>query len=147
MKDLAHSLWSIEKHGLPDGISTHWSIHDYESELNSPLSKQWLHGHDAFVLFREIAVASGNIQEIEIMHLAVKDKFQGNGRSMFSLFLKELMSLYPEMNRILLEVSVDNKAAIRLYERFAFKRINLRSAYYRDGSDALVMESLRPFST
>jgi ribosomal-protein-alanine N-acetyltransferase len=41
---------------------------------------------------------------------------------------------------IFLEVSVYNHAAIRLYERFGFKNVGHRKAYYTDGSDAHVMK-------
>lgn len=42
--------------------------------------------------------------------------------------------------RTLLEVSADNEAALRLYASEGFTEIDRRPAYYRDGSDAVVME-------
>lgn len=44
-------------------------------------------------------------------------------------------------DRILLEVSVDNKPAIGLYKKFNFIEINRRKGYY-NGIDALVMEKV-----
>ena len=44
-------------------------------------------------------------------------------------------------DRILLEVSVDNKPAINLYKKFNFVEINRRKGYY-NGIDALVMEKV-----
>ena len=44
--------------------------------------------------------------------------------------------------RILLEVSSNNQAAINLYDKFGFKTINVRKKYYKDGSDALIMERM-----
>ena len=44
-------------------------------------------------------------------------------------------------DRILLEVSVDNKPAIGLYKKFNFVEINRRKGYY-NGIDALVMEKV-----
>lgn len=38
-----------------------------------------------------------------------------------------------------LEVSVQNHAALALYERFGFKAVVLRKHYYQDGSDAHLM--------
>jgi ribosomal-protein-alanine N-acetyltransferase len=42
-------------------------------------------------------------------------------------------------DRVLLEVSADNAAAIGFYRRTGFTEIDRRRAYYRDGTDALVM--------
>lgn len=42
--------------------------------------------------------------------------------------------------RLLLEVSVDNTAALAMYAAHGFDRIAVRSGYYHDGSDAHVLE-------
>ena len=44
-----------------------------------------------------------------------------------------------EHERILLEVNSNNDSAIRLYQKFGFKEINVRKKYYKDG-DAIIME-------
>jgi ribosomal protein S18 acetylase RimI-like enzyme len=41
---------------------------------------------------------------------------------------------------MLLEVSSENSAALAFYERSGFTEIDRRPRYYRDGSDAIVME-------
>lgn len=38
-----------------------------------------------------------------------------------------------------LEVGVDNVAALALYTRLGFKRVGLRRGYYPDGTDAVLM--------
>lgn len=45
---------------------------------------------------------------------------------------------------IFLEVRASNQKAIALYEKLQFKRINVRKQYYRDGEDAIVMQSPFP---
>ena len=46
--------------------------------------------------------------------------------------------------RMLLEVSAVNVAAVEFYRVHQFVTIDRRTSYYRDGSDALVMERLLP---
>ncbi|MCT4640722.1 MAG: ribosomal protein S18-alanine N-acetyltransferase [Bacteriovoracaceae bacterium] len=42
--------------------------------------------------------------------------------------------------RLFLEVAHDNQAAIGLYRKFGFKRLNTIKKFYRDGKDAYVMQ-------
>lgn len=46
--------------------------------------------------------------------------------------------------RMLLEVSAENPAAIEFYRVHQFVTINRRPAYYRDGTDALIMQRVLP---
>lgn len=46
--------------------------------------------------------------------------------------------------RMLLEVSADNVAAIEFYRAHQFVTIDRRPAYYRDGTDALIMQRPLP---
>lgn len=43
-------------------------------------------------------------------------------------------------SRMLLEVAADNAAAIAFYEASGFTMISRRHGYYRDGTDAIVMQ-------
>lgn len=78
------------------------------------------------------------IDEISIILLYVEStsRKQGVGSSL----LDYLISNTKGGNRILLEVSKDNIAATSLYFKKGFQTINIRKKYYKDGSDALVME-------
>ena len=78
------------------------------------------------------------IDEISIILLYVESssRKQGVGSSL----LEFLISNTKGCNRILLEVSKDNIAATSLYFKKGFQTINTRKKYYKDGSDALVME-------
>lgn len=49
----------------------------------------------------------------------------------------------PGARRILLEVSASNRAGVAFYTAEGFVEISRRPRYYRDGSDALVMERER----
>jgi [ribosomal protein S18]-alanine N-acetyltransferase len=46
------------------------------------------------------------------------------------------------VSRIRLSVRLGNTGAIRLYEGFGYKRIDIWPQYYQDGMDALVFEKL-----
>jgi ribosomal protein S18 acetylase RimI-like enzyme len=46
----------------------------------------------------------------------------------------------PEQGRVLLEVSARNDGALAFYATEGFTEIDRRPAYYRDGSDAVVMQ-------
>ena len=46
------------------------------------------------------------------------------------------------IKRVILEVSVNNDAAIALYKKMGFNCINTRKKYYSDGSDAMIMERI-----
>lgn len=53
---------------------------------------------------------------------------------------RTLLEAVSDGTRMLLEVSAANDAALRFYAAEGFIEIDRRPAYYRDGSDALVME-------
>jgi ribosomal-protein-alanine N-acetyltransferase len=46
-------------------------------------------------------------------------------------------------SRLRLSVRASNEAAIRLYEREGYRRMDLWRSYYNDGEDAIVMEKER----
>lgn len=53
--------------------------------------------------------------------------------------LDDLLGHPGDADRMMLEVSAANDAAIAFYLRRGFTRIDVRPRYYRDGSDALVL--------
>jgi [ribosomal protein S18]-alanine N-acetyltransferase len=53
-----------------------------------------------------------------------------------------LAVVLPEEGRVLLEVSARNEGALAFYAAEGFAEIDRRPAYYRDGSDAVVMEMM-----
>ena len=79
--------------------------------------------------------------EAFVQTIAVAPDAQGHG-----LGARLLEALLDEAarrrhRRVLLEVRADNAPAIRLYERFEFRRSGVRRGYYQpSGADALVME-------
>ena len=77
------------------------------------------------------------IDTIEIELIYVKEEYR---RKNIAISLFNSLN-YRGVIRILLEVSVQNTPAIKLYEKMGFIVINTRKKYY-NGVDALVMEKV-----
>lgn len=81
--------------------------------------------------------------EAEILSVGVAPRFQrrGLGKSLIEGLVRAAQRA--EVRRLFLEVGVDNKAALRLYDKLHFRRVGIRPKYYqRRGEppvDALVL--------
>lgn len=58
--------------------------------------------------------------------------------------LDDLLAHARGADRILLEVSADNRGALAFYAHHGFSKIAVRERYYRDGTDALVLRRVLP---
>lgn len=78
-------------------------------------------------------------QQAHILSFAILEKYRGKGfgRKLILYFINQLKTL--EFTTIKLEVSVENKKAIDLYESLKFKIESKIRKYYQDNSDAYVM--------
>ena len=76
---------------------------------------------------------------IEIVNFNVLENYQNE--HIGSSLLEKLIELgyKKKLKNITLEVRIDNKKAIYLYEKYGFKRVSVRKNYYQ-GIDALLME-------
>ena len=107
--------------------------------------KKFLNNKDKILLFIQdnkvlgFLIIEETVDESSIILLFV-DK-DNRKRKIGSYLLDYFISgLKVSKKRILLEVSSNNTPAINLYKKFGFTTINNRKKYYKDGSDALVME-------
>ncbi len=75
--------------------------------------------------------------ELHISNFAIvaEQRRKGYGQLLLDHILKKF-SAYQEA---FLEVRISNKPAIALYKKNGFEALYVRSAYYEDGEDALVM--------
>ena len=73
------------------------------------------------------------------MNIAVNKKFRRNGFG--TDILSYLINVAKENNKkiLTLEVRADNNPAIKLYEKFDFKKIGIRKRYYNNSIDAIIM--------
>jgi len=79
------------------------------------------------------------IDELHITFIAVHPIHQrkGLGRLLISDLIKRSKSL--QTNRIYLEVKNHNETAKAFYKSMGFKTVGYRSNFYKDGSDALLL--------
>ncbi|MBL9052134.1 MAG: GNAT family N-acetyltransferase [Tabrizicola sp.] len=114
-----------------------WSAADFAGFLGDQLAFLLVEGDAGFLLGRAVA------GEAELLTLAVapEARRRGLGRKLVARFLYQAQ--LRGAGKAFLEVSVENVAAIALYESAGFSRSGLRPGYYRDAagrrSDALVL--------
>ncbi|GBF08496.1 N-terminal acetyltransferase [Aeropyrum pernix] len=75
-----------------------------------------------------------------LVSIAVRPGFRGRGigSKLLSETVRVMKNVY-RVDAIFLEVRVSNMPAIRLYEKFGFRKVRRIKGYYRDGEDAFVM--------
>ncbi|MEO5663733.1 MAG: GNAT family N-acetyltransferase [Nocardioides sp.] len=83
------------------------------------------------------AVSRSIADVVDLQRIGVAAALQRTG--MATALLDELLAHPGEAERMMLEVSAVNLAAIEFYRRNGFAELATRPRYYRDGSDALVM--------
>ena len=125
----------IERALFPDA----WSVETFWSELAGvPETRHYVVAADDGDVVGYAGLFATRHQA-DVQTVAVAPGHQGEGLGAFLL-----RALLDEASRrgcgeVLLEVRVDNPAALTLYKRFGFERISVRRGYYPGGVDGLVM--------
>lgn len=120
-----------------------WSAARLTGVLDHPCGEGWLlRRTDSPPLAHLLALVVAD--EAEILTIAVDPDHQrqGHGRGLLGQVLTAWWRR--GVQRVVLEVRVDNRAARALYTRSGFTRVGLRPDYYADGTDALVLGLERP---
>ncbi len=75
----------------------------------------------------------------ELSYIEVKSEFRN--KNIGSYLMEYLIKIGKDKNieNITLEVNINNEYAIRLYEKYKFKKVAIRKAYY-NGTDGYLME-------
>lgn len=79
-------------------------------------------------------------EEFHIANIAIRPDYQG--RKLGKYLLMEILKMADNCKYAILEVRESNVKAIQLYEKFGFKVIMKRIAYYQNGETALVMQKI-----
>lgn len=114
--------------------------------LNPNFSKLFhienLNPNETIYIYKENNINKGfiHIQNgldiIDLLNIIVKPEFQNQGIG--SILLKYIIDNKQDQ-KIMLEVRSKNINAIKLYQKYDFKIINIRKNYYKD-DDAIIME-------
>lgn len=76
----------------------------------------------------------------EIIDIFTVDNYRKNGIA--SKLIKEIINDFDIIN-ITLEVKIDNKNAINLYEKLGFEKVSIRKNYYNGIDGILMMKEVR----
>jgi len=117
-----------------------WSAESWDAEINNELNFQYLFYIDSAI--NGFAAFSQMANDIEIRKFGIlpENRNMGYGRTILNNLLNRFTD--KPWSRIFLEVSSENKAAIRLYESVNFNRISTRKKYYKDTTDAFLYERM-----
>ena len=116
-----------------------WGLKELNYEINdNPVSNLWviessMYGVAGFVDYW-ITFDSATICQICVNPVFRK---KGLASQMMSELIKDCKA--NKVRNITLEVREHNESAIRLYERFGFKKILLKEKYYTNGDNAIYM--------
>lgn len=114
--------------------------------LNPNFSKLFhienLNPNETIYIYKENNIIKGFIHTqngldiIDLLNIIVKPEYQNQGIG--SVLLKYIIDNKQD-KKIMLEVRSKNINAIKLYQKYDFKIINIRKNYYKD-DDAIIME-------
>ena len=125
----------IEQELFPDA----WSVETFWAELaRVPDTRHYLVADDegAVVGYAGL-LAVGRQADVQTVAVAPDHQGQQLGATLLRAIVDE--ATRRGCTEVLLEVRVDNEAALHLYEKAGFERISVRRGYYPGGVDGLVM--------
>lgn len=111
-----------------------WGDLALRAELDGP-GRRFVVAVDEVLSGYAVSRSIGDV--IDLQRIGVSPAHQRSGVA--TALLDDLLAHPGEADRMMLEVSAANVAAIAFYLRNGFAELATRSRYYRDGSDALVM--------
>ncbi|MCA1927350.1 MAG: ribosomal protein S18-alanine N-acetyltransferase [Calditerrivibrio sp.] len=118
-----------------------WSYGNFLSELNNSVSRFYVYDENGicgYIICWEIFNEDENLNEIEIVNVAVSQRYQhrGIGRKL----LKYILSKSRKPFVCFLDVRVDNVPAFNLYISLGFDITGIRKDFYGKNRDAYTMK-------
>ena len=111
-----------------------WKLEQIEADLGQASSTYFLALDEGGKVLGFVALQE-TLYEVEILQIAVKRAFQGQGLA------QQLLAQLPDQKEIFLEVRVSNLPAQGLYKKMHFEEIARRKNYYHDPTeDAVIMK-------
>ena len=115
----------------PDG----WSDAQVAEELTGEHRRAWVVGRP--LVGYAVTRTAGDVTDLHRIGVRPDQRRRGVARALLTAALAAA-----DRDRMLLEVSVDNVGAVAFYTAEGFAEIDRRPRYYRDGTNAVVMERL-----
>lgn len=114
-----------------------WSEAVVRSELEGPGREALVAVEDGEVVGYAVTLRSHDLADLQRIGVRADRQRTGVARALLDALLGRLRAAGAD--RVLLEVSAVNTAAVSFYAGAGFVEIDRRRRYYRDGSDAVVM--------
>lgn len=127
------------KENLAIDYDDFWSFQVFKNELLNPNSRYIVAKNDSDEILGFAGIWKV-LDEVHITNIVVKKDVRSQGIG--SILLNKLIDIcktYDEVTSITLEVKATNLPAIKLYEKYNFKKVGIRKKYYLHKEDALIM--------
>ena len=113
-----------------------WTYTIFENELKNPNSKYFV-----ALLDNEIVGFAGICKAVDDIHITnIVTKITKRHMGIASKLLENLINIAKnEKLNLTLEVKQSNINAIKLYEKYNFKKVGLRKNYYGQNENAIIM--------
>lgn len=115
-----------------------WSEDSVRSELTGPRRVALVARDDDGLVGYAVSALHGDVLDLQRIAVAPERRRSGLARSLFRVLVRE--GTRSRAQRMMLEVSEANGAGRRFYADCGLREVARRPNYYRDGSDAVVME-------
>ena len=118
-----------------------WTRGNFIDSLHAGYPAQVLRGDGDELL--GYFVAMSGVDEMHLLNITVAPPHQGHGHALYMLDAVQALARSRSAEQLWLEVRVSNARARKVYERYGFRSVGLRKAYYPAAlglrEDAIVM--------